>query len=116
MNYDPTAEYLKDVSEKLGALLAGQAAQPEPPADKIPFSGTGPELADRIIQTHIQAIGKARASGKKMRRISNNRLILDEVPRYYRDKPGSKNHGGPFNPENVRTSWLRSKQRTRRGY
>src|SRR5208282_1415841 len=49
----------RDLPQKIVAgVIAALTATKEPPADKIPFAGTGPELANHIIQTHLQAIVK----------------------------------------------------------
>jgi hypothetical protein len=111
----------RDLPRKADLILAAVTTAKEPavpvlPADKIPFAGTGPELANHIIRTHLQAIAKAKAEGKKMGRIKNTTLILAEVPRYYIDRPDSKRHGTSFIPENVRTAWIRSKKKVSAGY
>jgi hypothetical protein len=95
----------RDLHKKVAAeVVAALAAAKEPaipvlPADKIPFTGDGPALARHIIGEYRKAF----KAGKIKTKYSDSTLIKKEVPRY------CKKDGTPFDYENVRTSYLRSR-------
>jgi hypothetical protein len=107
-----------DPGDALGQLRPADAIRnqeqkkkltPAPPADKIPFPGTGVELVRHIITEHLAEIDKAKRMGKPKRRIADTTLIKREVPRYCHED------GTPFDTDNVRRAWLQSLKRTRDG-